>query len=650
MIEAYEAALREISRRREFMSTFYEQYLELEETVRTENITRHQFLNKYGKVIPFKFVPGLNSILPDVPDSANFSNDMNLPSIDGYHNSCDNKITQKPNNPIMSNRKAAKELQVLKAELMSLKNFKKDKGVYIKSIESQNLKLKHRINMLKNDVENLKFLKEMSEEKVESDPLSPSKFEDYRVMNELKSTKNLPYMKKILSHATKKIFNYMNGILVAKNNSIMDLKMALNEKQKNYDQLLDEQRERNEKKRGEMIQRIEDLNRRLLEARGMYQRCDSELSELRSVYNIESDDYKREIEDLNRKVEGLENTKRRLEDTIYNLKGEIRKYENKGKNDDFQNEKNEELRMIRMKMERLEDKVRDLEGEKIRIETQLKEKALKMETMMNDLETAEMTKENAMTQMKMIKKENEKLKTKTQSLSKFRQESMMKESDTQSPSSSSMKMLQSDLEDLKAELEAKDVKYENMKLLLDSADKDAQRLKNKLKIKDEEMRDLIDKLDALQQEYVNLQEDSNMIKEELETRNSLITDKKKQLEEDLKIVKEQLEYQTSELYNKQSEIEGLKKVIEDQEDQAKERKQLQKKNLEYKKAVNFWKESYGEILDNSLHLHSLMEDRIVLFVALAPHIWAPLTLTQKFEYAEKSSELTSSDIEKKINE
>lgn len=72
MTQAYEACLKEISRRREFSQNFYERYELMEEEVNGENMTRQQFLEKFGSVLPFNFIPGLGAILPKLPSKIKF--------------------------------------------------------------------------------------------------------------------------------------------------------------------------------------------------------------------------------------------------------------------------------------------------------------------------------------------------------------------------------------------------------------------------------------------------------------------------------------------------------------------------------------------------------------------------------------------------
>jgi hypothetical protein len=42
------------------------------EEVEGENQTRNQFLERFGSVLPFKFVPGLGAILPKMPSKIKF--------------------------------------------------------------------------------------------------------------------------------------------------------------------------------------------------------------------------------------------------------------------------------------------------------------------------------------------------------------------------------------------------------------------------------------------------------------------------------------------------------------------------------------------------------------------------------------------------
>jgi len=80
-VDAYEAALKEIIRRREFMNTYFETFRLLRELFAEENKHRGDFLSKFGESLPYDFVPGLGANLPSLPPDSDFLEDQNLPPL-----------------------------------------------------------------------------------------------------------------------------------------------------------------------------------------------------------------------------------------------------------------------------------------------------------------------------------------------------------------------------------------------------------------------------------------------------------------------------------------------------------------------------------------------------------------------------------------
>lgn len=77
---AYEASLKEVSRRTFFFSIFQAQYQLLKELVDQERKDRKAFLSEYGKILPVEFIPQLKNVGPTLKVD-NMSADSELPLI-----------------------------------------------------------------------------------------------------------------------------------------------------------------------------------------------------------------------------------------------------------------------------------------------------------------------------------------------------------------------------------------------------------------------------------------------------------------------------------------------------------------------------------------------------------------------------------------
>jgi len=91
---AYNAALVEVSRRREFHTIFDRKYKELKGFVDTELDKRLRFLAQFGKILPSDFIPQLKNKAPLLVVE-NADTDADLPAIDGLHTS----TATHPSNP-----------------------------------------------------------------------------------------------------------------------------------------------------------------------------------------------------------------------------------------------------------------------------------------------------------------------------------------------------------------------------------------------------------------------------------------------------------------------------------------------------------------------------------------------------------------------
>lgn len=83
---AYQASLVEVSRRREFASTFERKWQKLQLLTDNEKEQRKKFLQAYGRILPCEFIPQLKH-MPPVIKAENLDTDSTLPKVEGYHKS-----------------------------------------------------------------------------------------------------------------------------------------------------------------------------------------------------------------------------------------------------------------------------------------------------------------------------------------------------------------------------------------------------------------------------------------------------------------------------------------------------------------------------------------------------------------------------------
>lgn len=424
----------------------------MREKVRIENITRNQFLKTFGNVIPFSFVPGLTAILPNFPDKNKFSEDLNLPPIDGYHSKVDNKVTRK----LASNDEDfTKTVNHLKNQIKNLKDEKKKKVVQSKDLESQVVRLKHRVELFKEEIENLRYLQGMPDQdenpvKFNIDKENPKEIS--RILKKLKNEDNFPQLKKLISKVSNKVYKYLTSFLINKNNTILNLKLALDEKQKNYDELLDEQRELYDSKIGEFMKRIEKLNRRLLESTKLYQQSEAELEETKDILTIRITDLEESLRSKDEIVEELEIANEELKNELFELSRKASERQQSTKESQEKEEQviklqetNEQYFMENLTLKKELDK---LKSSRDQLEKQIRQKDEKIDSVVHELETIETKKKSLITQITLMREENEKLRG-------IREEDELR--DSQYSESRDVEMLHNKIDDLKAEVESKNV-------------------------------------------------------------------------------------------------------------------------------------------------------------------------------------------------
>lgn len=87
---AYHASLVEVSRRREFASTFDKKLKKLQFLTDSEKDLRKKFLAQFGRILPCEFIPQLK-LMPPTINVENADTDNSLPKIEGFHKSDSSK-------------------------------------------------------------------------------------------------------------------------------------------------------------------------------------------------------------------------------------------------------------------------------------------------------------------------------------------------------------------------------------------------------------------------------------------------------------------------------------------------------------------------------------------------------------------------------
>lgn len=388
-----------------------------------------------------------------------FTKDLNLPAIDGFHSSTDNKITQKfsPSGGF----DLSKTVNSLKNKIEILKNEKKKKRTETRELESQLVKLKHKISLLKEETENLKYLQkiENSKESPFQDALKDKRKQENakevsKILKKLKTEENFPYLKTLISTVSNKVYSYLTSFLAAKNNTILNLKLALDEKQKNYEGLLDEQRETYNDKISDFVEKIEKLNSRLLDMTKMYQKSETELEEAKKTFASTIQSFKEELKTKDEIIEDLENERDELKSEALELAMELRRKEDllnsTQEQEELESKFNKKIDDLEFENKNLNNEIEILKIGRNQLEKQLREKDEKIDSVVHELESLETKKKSLITQITMMKEENEKLKG-------IKEESEIQNSFF-SESSRDVQNMQDMIDDLKADINAKNVK------------------------------------------------------------------------------------------------------------------------------------------------------------------------------------------------
>ena len=444
MTEAYHATLREISRRREFISKFYPEYTEIREQLKTENLTRNQFLKQYGEIIPFKFVPNLTAILPSLPSEAKFSEDLKLPLIEGYHSEQDNKVTQKAaGDPLpqkvdfLENQKLLKKVKNLGEELDEIRKKSQEKTSQMLGLQREVLSLKQVVKNRDEEVQNLSFLKEVQngifEQSEDNGATGRPGGDIHRLFGEIKAKKYLPYLKKLTSGVSSKIFNFFTKKISKKNNLLLQLETKLQEKERNYQDHLEEQQRSHEGAVDELMARIENLNKNLREIHERYKELyverdeeqallSEEVSSLRAAFEEKSKNLKKILSEKT----SLSEENNELRQRIYRAEQDLQTQrslmvaENSKKSQKMkieENEKNGQIEEDRRRFEAMEARIKNLEWkikvtleEKTKISRELESKTNKLGNVRSELEMSRQNEEKIKHQFTIMKNENSKLK------------------------------------------------------------------------------------------------------------------------------------------------------------------------------------------------------------------------------------------------
>lgn len=279
MKTAYEAALKEVSRRREFSRTTLVEYQHIRELFIAENQERAKFISLYGEVIPKDFMPGLTHKLPDLPLKF-FSEEQDLPIIEGLHEMKDSHLTVKGVIP-PELKKAIEEMR------STLENTKTQNSLYYSQIQELQNKLysiQGKLSQSDTEVTMLRKMNDINNE-VGVDLVN---YESYRSLTKnpnLSEQQRREIVRSLISVNSKNIFKCYAPLLAKRNEEITYNQKLIETKQEWYEKLLKEQEKKHRITIEEYIKKIETLNEKNIELGGLLELQSGHAS--KSKYNAE---------------------------------------------------------------------------------------------------------------------------------------------------------------------------------------------------------------------------------------------------------------------------------------------------------------------------------------------------------------------------
>lgn len=196
-----------------------------------------------------------------------------------------------------------------------------------------------------------------------------------------------------------------------------------------------------------------------------------------------------------------------------------------------------------------------------------------------------------------------------------------------------------------------------MKMLLDSADQETERIRRKLREKDRQINSALNEVDKLTLDLKKSEDHFRLFKENFEKKIlQEAEEQKREHQKELEKLEKVIDNLKIEKKNLEKKIDKIKKNKDQSEKELNaEIETLQKKNNEFynrieenEKMLKIWKESLIQIIDNNIHFLSVMEERKSIFIKVRKDIWVPLTLTQKFYQKEILGTKSLVELEKRI--
>lgn len=195
-------------------------------------------------------------------------------------------------------------------------------------------------------------------------------------------------------------------------------------------------------------------------------------------------------------------------------------------------------------------------------------------------------------------------------------------------------------------------------MLLDSGDKETERIRKKMREKERQLNSTLADLDKIRSEMQEKEDEYKMLKENCENKfNREKEEQKKAYERGIQELKGNIKDLESDQERLRGELESSNRQIKLKEIQMqeeidiaqKEKMDLYNKNKESNKNMELWKDKLIQIIDRDIYFLSIMEERNSLFLKIKEDIWVPLSLIQKFEQKEILNTKNLVEVEKRIS-
>ena len=628
MLDAYEATLVEVSRRRAFMKHNYESYKEVRNLFESENKERRVFLEKYGKLLPYDFLPDISSILPELPSDSEFKEEHELPIIEGYHQDVNSGMTINPN---QFSKQNLKQLEDLKKHIQQLKAENRQSSAAQITLENEIYNLKATLMSAEEKIENSKKIYTLLEE----DAINVVDYSKYMQLTEqdyLSTEERKAIIRQLLDHTAKSVYYHLAPQLVSKNQEISDIKKRFENNKEFYEKELKEKEASFSKTIDEYIKKVESINhnninlsiqlnkekessQQLLqhlegENNALSQELERRIKQHQDQKHEQQQRYKQEILRANEQIT-------KWKDQADNMKVELSKHSSKlqqnseasQKLNGLQNQLEEAQNSLeeanRLNTERLkkinslslelndkkeaicemEARIDKLENDKSRLKEDLqesKEQVATMEYKIDNLNTQIQTMTNNNTyghNQGTYNRNNDDMETQ-----------MPIDNDTQisggdsiiqlSTARREIETLQTNYEELKEENQTTHQKYQNIKKLLDEEEAECKKLKKRIREKEREIKDLKDEIEQTQRDLgeakanetrkIRVAEEFQNINKALSEQNQNLETRFSKLQVDIEAKNKLLESSRAELSNKKDEIVRFEKAIEQSKEDKKE--------------------------------------------------------------------------------